>query len=191
MHGPYTSRPQTATFASPASVEFKANAASESSELGGKRLGILGFGRVAKETANIARALGMDVAVYSPSASQEEACALGLTLVHSPSELWERSTHVVLQCALADGTRNLVNRQLINKMPREPCGRHLINVARGGIAVEADVAAALDAGDLTVYAADVFDDEPGCRDTSPLFSGAPKPGLFVTPHVGAATSEGA
>ena len=165
---------------------FKAGAAKSASELGGKRLGILGFGRIARETARVAAALGMRVAVCSPTADAESAAAVGARVVSSPGELFAECTHVALQCALTDGTRGLVDLDLIRSMPAESCGRHIINVARGGIAVEADVARALATGDLDVYAADVFDDEPGCRDSSPLFG---KPGFFATPHIGAATSE--
>ena len=128
----------------------------------------------------------MDVTVCSPSATAEKAAAAGCALCATPRELFERSSHVVLQCALTPETAGLVGADLIDAMPREPCGRHLVNVARGGIAVEADVAAALASGALDSYATDVFDDEPNCRETSPLFA---SPNLFSTPHVGAATRE--
>jgi len=65
------------------------------------------------------------------------------------------------------------------------CGSHLINVARGGIADEAAVAAALHSGTLTSYASDVFDQEPLPAD-HPLLG---CPGFIGTPHIGGATRE--
>jgi phosphoglycerate dehydrogenase-like enzyme len=129
----------------------------------------------------------MDVSVYSPGADAAAAAAVGAELAASPAALFASCTHVALQCALTDETRGLVDLELIRSMPGTG-PRVLVNVARGGVAVEADVAAALANGDLDAYATDVFDDEPGCRDSSPLFRGG-APGVFATPHVGAATRE--
>ena len=78
----------------------------------------------------------------------------------------------------------MVNRDLIESMPSEDCGRHLVNVARGGVAVEADIAACLAEGSLQSYATDVFAEEPCVA--SPLFG---LDGFSATPHIGAATRE--
>ena len=163
---------------------FKGQAASSAHELGGKRLGILGFGRIAREIAWLCVAFGMDVAAFSPSLDADEAYESGVLFADSPQSLFARSTHVVLSCPLNEGTQNLVDRNLIELMPSEECGRHLVNVARGGVAVEADIAACLAEGSLQSYATDVFAEEP-CVD-SPLFG---MNGFSATPHIGAATRE--
>ena len=83
----------------------------------------------------------MDVSVYSPGADAAAAAAVGADLAASPAALFASCTHVALQCALTDETRGLVDLELIRSMPA-PGPRVLVNVARGGVAVEADVAAA-------------------------------------------------
>ena len=163
---------------------FKGSAASTAHELGGKKLGLLGFGRIAREIAWLGVAFGMDVAAHSPSLDADEAYESGVLYADSPQALFARSTHVVLSCPLNDGTRNLVNRDLIEAMPSEECGRHLVNVARGGVAVESDIAACLAEGSLQSYATDVFAEEPCVA--SPLFG---LEGFSATPHIGAATRE--
>ena len=163
---------------------FKGQAASSAHELGGKRLGLLGFGRIAREIAWLCVAFGMDVAAFSPSLDADEAYESGVLFADSPQALFARSTHVVLSCPLNDGTRNLVGRELIESMPREDCGRHVVNVARGGIAVESDIAEALSDGTLQSYATDVFAEEPCVA--SPLLG---MEGFSATPHIGAATRE--
>ena len=126
----------------------------------------------------------MDVAAHSPSLDADEAYESGVLFADSPQALFARSTHVVLSCPLNDGTRDLVGRDLVESMPSEDCGRHLVNVARGGVAVESDIAACLNEGLLTSYATDVFAEEPCVA--SPLFG---LEGFSATPHIGAATRE--
>jgi len=71
-------------------------------------------------------------------------------------------------------------------MPREPCGRHVVNVARGGVVDERAAAAALESGALDSYSTDVFAQEPPDVEANPLFG---KPGFYCTPHLGAVTRE--
>ena len=76
-----------------------------------------------------------------------------------------RCTHVAVLCSLTEETRGLVDRRRMALMPKKGldgtlCGAHLFNLARGGIVVEADVVSALATGDLSTYAADVFEQEP-------------------------------
>ena len=137
-----------------------------------------------QEIAWLGVAFGMDVAAHSPSLDADEAYESGVLFADSPQSLFARSTHVVLSCPLNDGTRNLVDRSLIESMPSEDCGRHLVNVARGGVAVESDIATCLSDGSLTSYATDVFAEEPCVA--SPLFG---MNGFSATPHIGAATRE--
>ena len=140
--------------------------------------------RATQEIAWLCVAFGMDVAAHSPSLDADEAYESGVLFADSPQALFARSTHVVLSCPLNDGTRNLVDRNLIELMPSEDCGRHLVNVARGGVAVETDIAACLAEGSLQSYATDVFEEEPCVA--SPLFG---VDGFSATPHIGAATRE--
>jgi len=159
-------------------------------ELAGKRLGLLGFGRIAQGVGRAASALGMDVYVYSRTTSEATAAELGVTLMPSAAKLFVTCTHVVVLCALTDETRGLVTRSYMELLPQKspdgtPCGAHLFNMARGGIVVEADAARALQDGTLSTYAADVFEKEPP-PPTSPLLT---CDNFHGTPHVGAATLE--
>lgn len=159
-------------------------------ELAGKRLGLLGFGRIAQGVATAAKALGMRVLVYSRSADPAVASALGVELAASEAELFSSCTHLVVLCALNDETRGLVDRNRMELMPQRgldgtPCGAHLFNMARGGIVVEADAAEALREGVLSSYGADVFEREPPSEDDPLLRCDR----FHGTPHVGGATLE--
>jgi D-3-phosphoglycerate dehydrogenase len=163
-------------------------------ELAGKRLGLLGFGRVAKGVARAASALGMHVCAHSSSttaAAEEAAGALGVTLLPSADELFRECTHVAVLCSLTAETRGMVDERRLALMPQTAtdgtaCGAHLFNMARGGIVSEADAAAALQAGVLATYATDVFEIEPPSSDL-PLLQC--EHGFYGTPHIGGATME--
>lgn len=159
-------------------------------ELCGKRLGLVGFGKIARGVAVAARALGMEVHATSPSATETEAEAFGVTLQPGLDELFSTCTHVSLHCSLNAHTAKAVCARRISLMPSVApdgtvCGAHLINLARGGIVDEIAAAAALRDGTLSTYAADVFETEPLAHD-SPLLSCE---GFVGTPHVGGETSE--
>lgn len=159
-------------------------------ELRGKRLGLVGFGAIARGVAAAATALGMEVHATSPSASQAEASALGVTLQPGLDELFSTCTHVSLHCELNARTAHAVCARRLALMPSvapdgTACGSHLINLARGGIVDEDAAADALRDGTLASYSADVFCTEPlpaasrllGCD------------GFVGTPHVGGETAE--
>lgn len=159
-------------------------------ELAGKRLGIIGFGRIARAVARLGSALGMEVCAFSRSPDATKAAGMGVELKESVTELLRSCTHVVVLCALSSETRGLINSDRIKLLPQvgadgTPCGAHLFNMARGGIVVENDAAAALVDGTLSTYATDVFEKEPPPPD-NPLLS---CDNFHGTPHVGAATLE--
>lgn len=122
-------------------------------ELAGKRLGLLGFGRIAQGVARAASALGMVVHAYSRTADAAIAAELGVMLEPTDAEIFAKCTHVVVLCSLNDQTRGLVDARRMALMPKKGldgtlCGSHLFNLARGGIVVEADAVRALNDGDL-------------------------------------------
>ena len=159
-------------------------------ELAGKRLGLLGFGRIAQGVATTAKALGMSVMAYSPSIDAALATTLGVDVAADDAELFSSCSHIVVLCALKESTRGLVDRNRIELMPQRgldgtPCGAHLFNMARGGIVVEEDAANLLRDGTLSSYCADVFEREPP-SPTNPLLR---CDAFHGTPHVGGATLE--
>jgi len=149
-------------------------------ELFGKTLGIIGCGNVGAIVAGRALGLEMKVIAYDPFLSPERARGLGVEKVEL-DDLFGRADFITLHTPLTDATRNMIDRDAIARMKR---GVRLINCARGGLIVEADLAAALDEGHVAGAAIDVFVDEPATE--SPLFG---RDNFVATPHLGAATNE--
>ncbi len=149
-------------------------------ELTGKTLGLIGCGNVGSSVAERALGLRMKVAAYDPFLSAERAIDLGVEKV-TLDELFARADFVTLHTPLTEATRNLIDAAALAKMKR---GVRLVNCARGGLVVEADLAAALDSGQVAGAAIDVFVEEPAVKN--PLFG---RDNVVATPHLGAATTE--
>ncbi len=149
-------------------------------ELRGKVLGIVGLGKIGQAIAQRARAMEMTVIGSDPFVTADQAANLGVELV-SFDDLVSRSDVITVHVPMSRSTRGLINAAAIVKM--KP-GVFLLNVARGGILDEADVAEALRAGRIAGAAFDVFDNEPPVG--SPLLDA---PNTLLTPHLGASTAE--
>jgi D-3-phosphoglycerate dehydrogenase / 2-oxoglutarate reductase len=149
-------------------------------ELSGKTLGIIGCGNIGAIVADRAQGLKMKVIAYDPFLSPERAVELGVERV-SLDDLYVRADFITLHTPLTDATRNLIDSDALARMKR---GVRIVNCARGGLIVEADLAAALDEGQVAGAAIDVFVAEPATQN--PLFGRA---NFVATPHLGAATSE--
>jgi D-3-phosphoglycerate dehydrogenase len=149
-------------------------------ELSGKTLGIVGCGNIGAIVADRAHGLKMRVIGYDPFLSEERAVDLGIERV-SLDELLARADFVTLHTPMTDATRGMLDAKALKKL--KP-GARLINCARGGLIVEADLAAALDTGHVAGAAIDVFVDEPATEN--PLFG---RDNVVATPHLGAATAE--
>jgi len=143
------------------------------SELDGKTLGIVGYGRIGQAVADLGRAFGMKVIVASRTAKQ------GVEQV-SIDELFQRSDVVSLHCPQTPETEGLVNAQRIELMKPSAL---LVNTSRGPLVVEEDLAAALNAGRIGGAALDVLSSEPPSPD-NPLLSAK---NCLVTPHIAWAT----
>src|SRR5690348_2417030 len=149
-------------------------------ELTGKTLGIVGCGNIGSIVADRAHGLRMKVIAYDPYLSEDRARDLNVQKVDL-AELLARADFVTLHTPLTDATRNLIDGAALAKA--KP-GLRLINCARGGLVVEADLKAALETGQVAGAALDVFAEEPA--RANPLF-GSDR--LVATPHLGAATTE--
>jgi D-3-phosphoglycerate dehydrogenase / 2-oxoglutarate reductase len=149
-------------------------------ELTGKTLGIVGCGNIGAIVADRAQGLKMRVIGYDPFLSDERAVALGIERVHL-DELLARSDFITLHTPMTEATRGILDARAMAKL--KP-GARLINCARGGLIVEADLAEALDRGWVAGAAIDVFVDEPATEN--PLFG---RDNVVATPHLGAATAE--
>ncbi len=140
-------------------------------ELAGKTLGVVGLGTLGKRTAELARALGMEVLVARRPGGPAEPGRVPL------DELLPRVDALTLHCPLTEATRNLVGRRELALMKTTA---FLINTARGGLVDEAALAEALQAGSLGGAGIDVLSEEPPRRGNPLLDDGIPN--LIVTPH---------
>ncbi len=152
------------------------------SELAGKTIAILGMGRIGKEVAKRARAFDMNVRGFDLYWDEGFAKACTVERCTTAEDAIKDADFVSLHMNLDENTRGFINKTRIAAMRK---GAVVINTARGGLVVEADVAEACKSGQLAGYGADVLDHEP------------PEPGhpfnaidnILITPHVGSRTFE--
>jgi len=149
-------------------------------ELRGKTLGIVGLGKIGQAIAKRARAMEMTVLGSDPFVTPEQAVNLGVELV-TFEDLIARSDVITVHVPKTRNTTGLINAAAIAKMKPSVM---LLNVARGGVMDEQDVADALRAGRIAGAAFDVFNTEPPTG--SPLLDA---PNTLLTPHLGASTAE--
>ncbi len=159
-------------------------------ELSGKNLGLIGFGRIAQGVANVAKLLGMEIHTYDPYLPPKVARQQGAFLHKKVDTLFKTCTHVSIHCNLTEETHHLVNSKRMAMMPgKSPngivCGNHIVNCARGGIIDEDALLEALDAGTIASAGLDVFEFEPLEKGNALV----QHPNFHGTPHIGAATLE--
>jgi glycerate dehydrogenase len=138
-------------------------------ELSGKTLGIIGFGRIGQRVAGIAQAFGMNVVYADRSDKSSSAPRVSL------EELFSQSDVVSLHCPLKDDNHSFVNERLLSRM--KP-GAFLVNTARGQLINEQDLATALRNGAIAGAALDVLSKEPP-PPNHPLLG---LPTCLITPH---------
>ena len=149
-------------------------------EIKGKTVGIIGLGKIGTRTAELFHAFGANV--LAQSRTHHDGVAEYIEQV-TQEELLRRSDIVVLHCPLNDSTRGMINAEKLAMM--KPTAL-LVNVARGPVVVEKDLAAALENGVIAGAAIDVFDKEPPLDTASPILHA---PNCLVTPHVAFATQQ--
>ena len=150
-------------------------------ELEGKRLGVIGLGRIGGTVARKAQGIGMEVAAYDPFLPAS-AAGKGSVPLKSLDELLAWADVVTLHVPRTKETTNLLSEERMRAM--KP-GAYVVNAARGGLVDEAALLRLLDEGHLGGAALDTFATEPLQAD-SPLRA---HPKLILTPHLGASTSE--
>jgi (S)-sulfolactate dehydrogenase len=152
-------------------------------ELSGARLGLIGFGAIARLTATKAAALGMTVAAFDPFLPPDHAAWLNVAR-QSFEEILSSCDVVSLHTPLTPQTRRMLDGAALRRMRS---GAILINAARGGIVDESALAAALSGGHLGGAALDVFETEPLTPAAAAVFKGIPN--LILTPHIAGVTEE--
>lgn len=150
-------------------------------ELEGKRLGVIGLGRIGATVARKAAGVGMEVAAFDPFLPAAAAGRLGIAM-KPLDELLAWADIITLHIPRTKDTTNLIGEAQMRLMKK---GSYLINAARGGLVDEAALLRLLDEGHLAGAALDTFVTEP-LQKESPLRN---NPKLILTPHLGASTSE--
>jgi lactate dehydrogenase-like 2-hydroxyacid dehydrogenase len=150
-------------------------------ELNGKQLGIIGLGTIGRRVAQIAQSFGMEVVFYSTTGRNNSINYKRFDL----DTLLSTSDVVSIHAPLNDQTRALIDYEKIKLM--RPCSI-LINIGRGGIISEIDLARALSENLIGAAAIDVFENEP-ILPNNPLLKILNNENLLLTPHIGWASIE--
>jgi len=151
------------------------------SDLAGKTLGIIGYGAIGRKVAKLARSFGMNISIAKLPGRSYPKVPKRSTL----RDTLRTSDFVTLHCPLTQATHNLINKEKIRWMKRSTC---LLNLARGPIVAEKDVAHALLTSKIRAYAGDVLAEEPPPSD-HPLFDSRLRDKVIFTPHVAWASRE--
>lgn len=150
----------------------------EGIELSGKTLGLIGFGRIARETAKIAKAIGMKV-IYNTRSGKKEG--FGEFDFVTMEELLAKSDFISIHIPYDNERGTLIGKKEFEKMKN---GVYLVNCSRGGVVSEEALLAALDSGKVAAAALDVYEQEPTKNERLYTHSR-----VSLTPHIGASTME--
>lgn len=153
-------------------------------ESSGKRLGLVGFGAIARMVAARASALGMKVSAFDPYLPADDEAWKLVTRVADFDSLLEVADAISLHVPLTDDTRHLLDAAALERLAS---GAIIINTARGGIVDDAALAAAIRRGHIAGAALDVFEVEPVTAATGQLFAGLDN--VVLTPHIAGLTAE--
>ena len=152
----------------------------EGVELTGKTLGVIGCGNVGAVVADRAVGLKMKVLAFDPALTPARAKELGVQIA-TLDELYQKSDFITYHVVINPATKGMINKETIAKMKK---GVRLINCARGGIMVEADIKEALESKQIAGLACDVYAKEPA---TEHIFFGMEN--VIATPHIAASTKD--
>ena len=146
----------------------------------GKRLGILGMGRIGRALAKRARGFDMEIH-YSNRSRLSPELEQGAIFHADPEEMLPHCDFISFNCPLTDKTRHFLNAERIEKLPQ---GAVVVNTARGPVVDDNAVIAALKSGRIAAAGLDVFDGEPNFNRAYLNL-----PNAFLLPHIGSATVE--
>lgn len=151
--------------------------------LRGRRLGLYGYGRIAKVVAGYAKAFGMDVVWWSSEDGRDRARDDGACVAESREAFFADSDVISLHVRLKPATRGIITAQDLALMRSNAL---FVNTSRAGLIAPGALLEALNAGRPGMAAIDVFDQEPLTDPADPLLS---HPNLIATPHIGFVTED--
>ena len=154
-------------------------------QLNGKKLLIIGLGRIGSAVAKRCRSFGMEVMAYDPYITQKKADSVKVNLVTELEDALSLADVVTIHTPLTGETKNMINEETLRAFKH---GAFLINCARGGIVEEQSVACALREGRLSGFGTDVYTSEPLCKG-HPFLAHDISDKIVLTPHIGANTVE--
>ncbi|MEK6939089.1 MAG: hydroxyacid dehydrogenase [Nanoarchaeota archaeon] len=155
-------------------------------ELYGKKLGVIGFGRIGKDIAVLAQAFGMHILAYDPYLKDEVFYQAKVKRLTTIEDIFLEADMITLHLLLTEETRGMVNKEKLQLM--KPTS-FLINCSRGEVLSEADLLQVLEEGKIAGAALDVFSAEPLPAE-HPLLNYARKnDNLIITPHIAGSTRE--
>ena len=149
-------------------------------QMTGKRLGIVGFGRVGQVVAKRARGFGMDIHYHNRSRVAPDL-EEGAVYYPTVDELMPHCDFLALHCVASPETDGLLNRQRIAALPDRAI---VVNASRGTVIDDEALIEALKSGKLYAAGLDVFNNEP---DINPAYRELTN--VFLMPHIGSATKE--
>lgn len=150
-------------------------------ELRGKRLGIIGLGKIGSQVAKVGQAFGMEVSAWSENLNLSEANKLNV-LPMSKDDLIKTSDILSIHVVLGDKYKNLITKKEFKEMKKSS---FLINTSRGEIINEKDLIEALENDEIAGAGLDVYNQEPLPQDHKLRFL----PNAFLLPHLGYVTVE--
>ena len=151
-------------------------------ELKGKKIGIIGLGRIGKTVAQLSSAFRMNVGAWDIQMDMKYCLQHDITIFDSLDHMLKMSEIISLHLPLTSQTRGIIDSNILKNVKK---GFILINTARGALVNEADLTYALQNDITSCYLADVLEKEP-VRKTCPLNK---LPNSFITPHVASRTRE--
>jgi len=154
-------------------------------QLSGKKVLVLGLGRIGAAVAQRCRAFGMDVIAYDPYTPKKKAESLGIPMREDLADALSIADVVTIHMPLTSDTTNLIDEKMLKAFKK---GAYLINCARGGIVDEKAAADAVRDGRLSGIAFDVYTAEPLCEG-HPFLAKDIEDRIVITPHLGASTEE--
>jgi D-3-phosphoglycerate dehydrogenase len=151
--------------------------------LSGRRLGLYGYGRIAKQVAGYARAFGMEVVWWASDEGRARAAADGEPVVASRAAFFAESDFVSVHVRMKPETRGIITRADLAAM--KPTAT-FVNTSRAGLVEPGALVEAVTAGRPGRVAVDVYETEPLTDTADPLIT---HPGVIATPHIGFVTED--
>jgi len=156
------------------------------SDLGGKTVGIIGFGKIGSRVAKYTSGFGAKVIFYDPYINRNELENTDAEQVQTIDELLKKSDIITIHTYLSKDTTKMIRKQQFSKMKK---GAILINASRGLLVDESDLVDALEDGTLSGAALDAFEEEPLPPSHRLINYARTHKNLILTPHIAGSTRE--